>query len=199
MRRGASILAAVAVVGGGVFVAGAGTAGAVGVVDVCGGCDMNPNWGQVIEKHANFEVRHSGPPVAAPGDTASFTVEINNLGDTTRNGTKIVHHPPAGLVLSEVPRASVSNGPLVPIQVEAQVDPVSGAVTVTAAPGQQADLGNAIVTFTYEVEGPVFLGGANGVTFEATGVPESARWLAMGYTRPALLPGEGGGFGSFAS
>lgn len=196
MRRCASILAAVAVVSGGLM-AGAGTAGAacnVGPNDTC----TNSNRGAVWEEHAGYEVFHAGPIAAAPGDTVHFEIRIRELEGTTGNVTKIVHHPPAGLALTGSPTASFYvDGTQSWLALETEVDSASGAVTMTAPPGTLEDLGN--VALSYKVGGPVFIGGLNGVTFEATGVPETVRWLAIGNTRPSNVLGGVGGLGSSGS
>lgn len=196
MRRGASILAAVAVVAGGLM-AGTGTGGAaciVGPNDTC----TNSNRGAVWEEHAGYEVFHAGPIAAAPGDTVRFEIRIRKLGGTTGNVTKIVHHPPVGLALTGSPTASFYvDGTQSWLDLATEVDAVSGAVTMTAPPGTLENLGN--VTLSYKVGGPVFIGGLNGVTFEATDVPETVRWLAIGNTRPSNVLGGVGGFGSSGS
>lgn len=208
MRRGASILAAAAVVAGGLTV-GAGTASAVCIAS--GGLAQIESIAQpvcqnarnqwVSESVADVEVDHSVPISAAPGDEVHFALSITNSGDPARRITKVVHHAPAGFVLKSVTSYKYRFVPaenrsyIDPVDLTSEFDPATGALTLTAPPGQSVDFVDKItVSATYEVG--EFLTGISGVTFEATGVPQTQNWLAKGWTaRQNLL----GGLGSTGS
>ncbi|MFG1785850.1 hypothetical protein ACGFIU_25740 [Rhodococcus oryzae] len=195
MRRGASILAAAAVVAGGLTV-GAGTASAV--------CQMSGSLTQVdsIAKSpclnishwwvdattADFTVTQGGPKTIATGEDARFFATIKNSGDPNRGMTKFVHHVPAGFVLKTVTGNSYRYIPAgnryesVPVELTSEVDPVTGAVLVKPASGQPLSVVDQLyVNLTYEVQGVLAIG-TSGITFEATGVPETRDWLATGTT-----------------
>jgi uncharacterized repeat protein (TIGR01451 family) len=191
LRRSASILAAGAVVAGG-FAIGAGTANADcigrGILSeftpaVQPGCGK-ANTG-TSETVAGFTIGHSYPKSAAPGDKVGFTITITNTGDQAKDLTKVVHHPPAGFTLTRV--SGYRYGVVAdPIALVSTVDPVTGAVEVQLAPGQQLNAGEKMgISFGYDVG--QYLSGRSGVTFEATGVPETLEWLAPASTPRQII------------
>ncbi|WP_156042572.1 hypothetical protein [Rhodococcus sp. UNC363MFTsu5.1] len=203
MRRGASILAAAAVVAGGLTV-GAGTASAFCIQS--GGLAQLKSISQptcqnarnryVEETVAGFRVGHDVPISAAPGDEVWFFIGINNSGDPARGVTKVVHHPPEGFVLKSVNSytlrliAAENRYETVPVALTSEVDPATGAVTLKAPPGQPLSVADRLyVDAKYQVED--FIVGASGVTFEATDLPETRDWVAKGWTAPQKLPGFG--------
>ncbi|MFI6430076.1 hypothetical protein [Rhodococcus oryzae] len=197
MRRGASVLVAAAVVAGGLII-GAGTASAscqmsAPLTQV--GSTANPyprclnvtHW-WVDATTADFTVTQGGPKTVATGEDARFFTTIKNSGDPNRGMTKFVHHPPAGFVLKSVTGNTFRNIPAenrnesVPVELTSEVDPATGAVTLKPASGQPLSVADQLyVNLTYEVQGVLAIG-TSGITFEATGVPETRDWLATGTT-----------------
>ncbi|MFE3290674.1 hypothetical protein [Rhodococcus sp. NPDC059234] len=70
----------------------------------------------------------------------------------------------------------------VPVELTPEVDPGSGVVTLRPSSGQPLGVADQLnADLTYQVHGVLDIG-ISGITFEATGVPETRDWLATGTT-----------------
>lgn len=209
-RRGASIIAAAAVTAGCLAV-GMGTASgsdcqASGDLTQLrprsiAGCLNYTHWSSGATA-AGFTVAHSGPKGADTGEEVTFYSTISNTGDPSRGITKAVHHPPAGFVLKSVSSSRIRHVPaenryyFEPVGLTSEVDPATGAVTLRDPSGRPLDILDGLsLSFTYEVRQIIGVG-TSGVTFEATGVPETPDWLATGRTTVAPIGGAIIGYGS---
>ncbi|SDC49616.1 hypothetical protein SAMN05444580_10140 [Rhodococcus tukisamuensis] len=226
MRRGASILAAVAVAAGGLAV-GAGTANATGSsgpgssAPPCApeGAQLACDDGQFyeVEKAGNIRLAYHGPDEAVLGQEIAFTSEFE-AGDSDYQDVQpevaiasVTHHAPRGFEFTGAtvtaakyelyPATSV----FTPLEATVVVDPVTGDVTVTAPAGGWAapktETNNGILTGTVVVKlaykaTELVSDGTSGVTFTGTDVPASEGWMAAGTTK--VVPVDLGGFGSLS-
>jgi hypothetical protein len=205
-RRGASVLVAAAVLGGGLALGG-GTASAVcqssgdlsrlrsiaeplGIESIayCPGATMTVK-GSVENVNVAREVRLE----VGPGSSVVFQNKFDLSADPDRNLTKVVDHPPRGFEMAGVEVVLVEwiDGVQRRTPLEADhiaQDPATGAVTI-APPGEgwsiprRAAIGfsHVAVGVTYRV--PLFVKNGDvlpsGVTFEATGLTGPNGWSRM--------------------
>ncbi|MFG1785851.1 hypothetical protein ACGFIU_25745 [Rhodococcus oryzae] len=209
MRRGASILAAAAVVAGGLTV-GAGTASAsciasgglerlqsitepLGVESIGRYCSwFTEHLSRSIE---NVDVVQGYKPGATAGDLMSYTYSFSLSNDPARNLTKLVSNGPPGYAMTGVVVDLVEwiNGvpKRTPIEVgQVGQDPTTGTVTITP-PGEGWPIPRRTdtsrpeleVRVTYRVPLNVRPGFVTaGVTFEATGLTGTQGWSQLGST-----------------
>jgi len=214
VRRGGSVLAALAVVVGGAAmgtgVAGGAAGGGFGSTGVpCVGL-TSPLCDGIFSDGAtagNIGLSYWGPAEAEVDSEVAFTSRFlarDAMPDLAV--TSVTHHAPRGFefVGAEVQsrRGAVYPDPDTYTELDATVvvDPVTGDVTVAAPAGGWAiprsqessgswRTGQVDVKLRYQVT-KSHLDGTSGVTFTGTGVPASEGWLATGATR--VTPGIGG-------
>ncbi|SEM16052.1 hypothetical protein [Rhodococcus maanshanensis] len=198
VRRGGSVLAALAVVVGGATM-GAGVAGGApggGFGSSCSGL-YEELCGEAFLDHGakgNILLGYQGPAKAEVGSEVTYYPSF-----TARDGIpglavmSVTHHAPRGF---EFVGAEVTSRPRFAADAKldstAVVDPVTGDVTVTAPAGGWAIptsatdagslSGSLFVGLRYKVV-ESYLAGTTGVTFTGTDVPASEGWLATGATR----------------
>ncbi|MET4610685.1 hypothetical protein ABIC28_001663 [Rhodococcus sp. PvR044] len=207
VRRGGSVLAALAVVVGGATM-GAGVAGGASVGSSCTGIyEKLCNGEAFIDQGArgNILLAYQGPAKAKVGSEVLYFPGLEARDGTPGlTVTSFTHHVPRGLefVGAEV----ISYSPILPgaeLDSTAMVDPVTGDVTVTAPAGgwviptAVTDTGSRTgflrVNLRYKVV-KSYLDGNTGVTFTGTGAPASEGWVATGFT--TVTPVDLGTFGS---
>lgn len=222
VRKGGSVLAALAVVAGGAL-AGAGSAGSVALGSSAPPCSPEDSMPGCY--HSNFEdvkkvgdirLGYSGPKEAVLGSEVAFEPTLY-AGDYGYHPSvpdvaikSVTHHAPKGFeftgatVYAYTPAGWPVGSTVTYLDKTVVVDPVTGDVTVTAPAGGWAvpvgDFGTSgfnsgwvNVVLTYKVT-ELVSDGTSGATFTGTGVPASEGWVATGTTK--VTPVDLGAFGS---
>jgi hypothetical protein len=209
VRKGGSVLAALAVVAGGA-VTGVGTAGAAGsgsleqgsvalgssappcyFEDPMPGCDDG-----LFNDEAtvgNISLVYTGTSRAvALGQETGFRARLSGRDVAI---TSVTHHVPRGFEFTgaHVWSWAYPLGDAIETTLDstAVVDPVTGDVTITAPAGGwiAADgrfTGSVFVSLDYKVTA-LSPDGASGLRFTGTGVPASEGWMATGTTKVTLV------------
>ncbi|MGW5074313.1 hypothetical protein [Rhodococcus sp. NPDC004095] len=195
LRRGAPILAAVAVVVGGLTI-GAGAAGASCNVPVDCGVDWWFRSGTV----ENVTVNGSGDYKVARGNATDFSAGFSASGNPDRSLTKIVYHVPAELVFqavrleqlafdgAETTRETLPTGAVT-------TDRAAGTVTIDAPAGgwqlPQTGAGNVRVEVDYKAPRNASLSRLPiGLTFEVSGIDGPQGWAHWADTSIVRTPQE---------